>query len=182
MPSKYSFSEYSADWPLEFARESVKLQSLLGDELLTIHHIGSTSVPGLPAKPIIDLLPVVRDILRIDHYACLLEEAGYKTWGEYGLVGRRFFTKDCEEYRTHNIHIYQQRNSEIERHIAFCTYLRHHDNVRQAYGELKRAVYSRHPADIMAYNDGKDDWIKRIEPLAIEWFRNEFSSQASDLQ
>jgi GrpB-like predicted nucleotidyltransferase (UPF0157 family) len=105
MPSRYSFAEYSPDWPLEFQREAERLKPLLGESLIAVHHIGSTSVPGLAAKPIIDLLPVVHDIAAVDNRSRAMEEAGYQAWGEYGLPGRRFFTKDCGEFRTHNIHM-----------------------------------------------------------------------------
>ena len=68
MPSRYSFTVYSPEWPIEFEREATRLRSILGDEIVEIHHIGSTSVPGLDAKPIIDMLPLVHNIERIDGY------------------------------------------------------------------------------------------------------------------
>lgn len=172
MPSRYTFTEYSTDWPLEFQREAEKLRSLLGDELVAVHHVGSTSVPGLPAKPIIDLLPLVRDIQHVDDCTPQLEQQGYKAWGEYGLAGRRFFTKDRGEFRTHNIHVYADGDPAVERHLAFCAYLRAHPKVCTEYAELKRQVYARHPADIAAYSDGKDAWIKRVERVAIDWYRD----------
>lgn len=171
MPSLYFFSEYSTAWPLAFAVEAELLRTLLGDQLVAVHHIGSTSVPGLAAKPTIDMLPVVRDIARIDAYINEFEVSGYRSWGEYGLPGRRFFTKDRDAYRTHNIHIYQADDPDIERHLAFCAYLRFHEAIRTEYESLKRRIYAEHPADIVAYNDGKNEWIKQIEPLAIEWYR-----------
>jgi GrpB-like predicted nucleotidyltransferase (UPF0157 family) len=177
MPSLYTFTEYSPEWKLEFEREAKRLQFLLEEELIDIHHIGSTSVPGLAAKPIIDLLPIVKNIERIDEHTARLQNAGYKPWGEYGLPGRRLFTKDCDGYRTHNIHIYQANNPDIERHLAFCAFLRSHEQMRQAYAALKREVYARHPADIAAYNDGKDAWIKQIEPVAVEWYRQQMGQQ-----
>ncbi len=152
-------------------RESARLRSLLGEALVSVHHIGSTAVPGLPAKPIIDLLPVAADLCSIDDCTSLLEEAGYEAWGEYGLAGRRYFTKDSGGYRKHNLHVYERGHPCVERHIAFCTFLKHHDRLCEEYADLKREVYARHPADIMAYNDGKNAWIKRIEPRAIEWYR-----------
>jgi len=173
MPSRYRFADYSPEWPSEFEREAARLGLLLGGELIRVHHIGSTAVQGLPAKPIIDLLPVVRDIERIDDYTPKFEIAGYKKWGEYGLPGRRYFTKDQATYRTHNVHIFQQGNPEIERHLAFCAYLSNHKNVRDEYAALKREVYARHPADIAAYHDGKNTWIKRIERLALDWYRQQ---------
>ena len=179
LPSKYRFADYSPGWPSEFDREAARLALLLGKELVRVHHIGSTSVPGLPAKPIIDLLPVVRDIARIDDYRLKFEETGYKAWGEYGIPGRRYFTKDRAEYRTHNVHIFQQDNPEIERHLAFCAYLRSLQEVRDEYAVLKREVFARHPADIGAYSDGKDRWIKRVERLAVDWYRKQIQSNRS---
>jgi GrpB-like predicted nucleotidyltransferase (UPF0157 family) len=173
MPSLYTFSDCSPEWPRQFEEEATRIRALLGDEIVTIHHIGSTSVPGLAAKPIIDLLPLVRDITRVDDLTSLFEAAGYKAWGEYGLPGRRYFTKDRGEYRTHNIHTYQFDNPDVERHLALCAYLRFDAKARLEYEALKRAVYALHPADIAAYNSGKDAWIKALEPIALEWYRQQ---------
>lgn len=172
-PSLYSFTDYSPEWPGEFQREAGRLKGLLGDELVIVHHIGSTSVPGLAAKPIIDLLPLVRDLAFIDDHTAVLEHAGYKAWGEYGLPGRRYFTRDRDEVRTHNLHIFQVDDPDVDRHLAFCAYLRAHEAARKEYEALKRELYARHPADISAYNDGKDAWIKRMEGVALEWYRRE---------
>ncbi|REJ88740.1 MAG: GrpB family protein [Planctomycetota bacterium] len=171
MPSVYSFVDYSPEWPALFEQAAERLRSLIGDDLIEIHHIGSTSVPGLAAKPIIDIVPIVRDITRDTVFSPILEEAGYKVWGEYGIPGRRYFTRDRGNVRTHNIHLFEQGDPQIERHVAFCAYLREHPEVRDEYAALKREVYQRHPADIAAYSDGKDAWIKRVEPVAVHWFR-----------
>jgi GrpB-like predicted nucleotidyltransferase (UPF0157 family) len=173
MPSRYSFTDYSPDWPASFEQEAERLRTVLGEELVAVHHIGSTSVPGLAAKPIIDLLPLVRAIAAVDDLTPRFRDAGYRDWGEYGLPGRRYFTRDHGEVRTHNVHVYQFDHPEAERHLAFCAYLRHHEPARQEYEALKRAVYERHPADIEAYMDGKNAWIKRVEPVAIEWYRRQ---------
>ena len=173
MPSKYTFTEYSPTWPTEFTQEAQRLRTLLGKELVDIHHIGSTSVPGLAAKPIIDLMPVAQSIEAIDRLTPTLEQNGYQSWGEYGLPGRRFFTRDRDGYRTHNIHFYQMCHPDIERDLAFCAYLRSHEEVRQEYAALKRDVYARHPADGAAYNEGKDAWIKATEVIALEWYRQQ---------
>ena len=171
VPSKYSFADYSNTWPSEFMREAGLLRELLGDGIVAIHHIGSTSVPGLAAKPTIDMLPVVRDLVTLDGHTSVLENAGYRAWGEYGLPRRRFYTRDVDGYRTHNIHFWQEQDQEIERHLAFCAYLRAHPAARSEYEALKREVYARHPADVEAYCDSKNAWIKVIEPLAIQWYR-----------
>jgi GrpB-like predicted nucleotidyltransferase (UPF0157 family) len=62
---------------------------------------------------------------------------------------------------------------DVDRHLAFCAYLQSHEQPRTDYGALKREIYARHPADIDAYNEGKDAWIKRLEPLALEWYRRQ---------
>lgn len=174
MRSLYTFAEYSPEWPALFAQEAAQLKRLLGDELVRIYHIGSTSVPGLAAKPILDLLPVARQIERIDELTPVLQAAGYKAWGEYGLPGRRFFTKDREDgYRTHNVHIYGDGDPDIERHLAFPAYLRYHEQVCREYEALKRQAYALHPADVMAYNNAKNDWIKRTEQEALIWYRKQ---------
>lgn len=171
MPSLYTFSDYSAEWPALFEAEAARLRELLGEEIIAIHHIGSTSVPALAAKPIIDVLPLVREIGRIDLYAPALQAAGYTAWGEFGLPGRRYFTRDRAAYRTHNVHIYQHDNPDVTRHLAFCAYLRSHPDIRDEYAALKRAAYAQFPADIAAYNDAKNTWIKRIERLALAWYQ-----------
>jgi GrpB-like predicted nucleotidyltransferase (UPF0157 family) len=173
MSSLYTFAEYSTEWPLEFGREAARLEAVLGNELVAVHHFGSTSVPGLAAKPIIDVLPLIRDIARIDEQTTVLEAAGYRAWGEYGLPGRRYFTKDRGAFRSHNIHVYQVDDPDVDRHLAFCAYLRSHEAARAEYEILKRETYARFPADVAAYNAGKDPWIKRIERLALDWYRKQ---------
>jgi GrpB-like predicted nucleotidyltransferase (UPF0157 family) len=169
MPSLYTFEEYSPEWPAEFTREAERWNALLGAELVAVHHIGSTSVPGLAAKPIIDLLPLVRSISAVDERSPSLVTAGYKAWGEYGLPGRRYFTKDRGAYRSHNIHVYQSDHPEVSRHLAFCAFLRSHPKECAEYESVKRGVYAQFPNDVEAYNDGKDAWIKRVEKIALEW-------------
>jgi GrpB-like predicted nucleotidyltransferase (UPF0157 family) len=146
---------------------------LLGDAIVEMHHIGSTSIPGLAAKPVIDLLPVVRDMATVDLRTAALEADGYQSWGEYGIVGRRFFTRDRDGVRLCNVHVFDAESLEIERHLAFAAYLRAHDEVCREYESLKRAVYAQHSDDIAAYSAGKDAWIKRVEPVAVAWYRGQ---------
>lgn len=111
-----------------------KLNQILKNEIIDIHHIGSTSVPGLSAKPIIDIMPVVKDINIVDKYNEEMQGIGYEPKGENGISGRRYFEKGGDN-RTHHVHIYQVGSYEIKRHLAFRDYLREHIEVKKVYGE-----------------------------------------------
>lgn len=88
---KIDVQSHQKQWIMQFENEKQKILSILGDEVIEIHHIGSTSVPGLKAKPIIDILPVVQDINKIDHFNEAMANIGYKALGENEITGRRFF-------------------------------------------------------------------------------------------
>jgi GrpB-like predicted nucleotidyltransferase (UPF0157 family) len=173
MTCRYLFAEYSPEWPARFQKEAGRMRRLLGDTMVDAHHIGSTSVPGLAAKPVIDLMPVVREIALVDERDSEMVAEGYRSWGEHGIAGRRFYTRDRGGVRTHNVHVFAAGSPEIERHLALAAYLRAHPEVRREYEALKRAVYAEHPDEIAAYCAGKDAWIKRMEPVAVEWFRQQ---------
>lgn len=99
-------TEYNPRWPELFLREAERIREILGDNCMDVYHIGSTSVQGLWAKPIIDIMPVVRDLEAADRAAGKFEQAGYEYLGEFGIVGRRYLRKGGDE-RTHQVHIFQ---------------------------------------------------------------------------
>ncbi len=133
-----------------FKEEANKLRKIFGTEIIKIHHIGSTSVDGLKAKPIIDIMLVVRDINRIDGFNIAMIDIGYEPKGENGLPGRRYFQKGWDE-RTHHVHIYELGNPEIKRHLAFRDYLRAHPYDAKKYGDLKEALSQRFPHEVDSY-------------------------------
>lgn len=164
-------TNYDPNWPSAFESEAEKVKAVFGDELAAIYHIGSTSVPGLPAKPIIDILLVVRDIEQADQHNGDMIALGYEPMGEFGLPGRRYFRKGGDN-RTHQIHAYQADNtSEIGRHLAFRDYLRAHPAEAAAYGALKEQLAGQFPEDIQSYMDGKDSFIKDREQRALAWWK-----------
>jgi len=146
----------------------VKLRKILGAEIYKIYHIGSTSVDGLIAKPVIDIMPVVRDVNRVDDFNTAMIDIGYEPKGENGLPGRRFFQKGGDS-RTHHIHFYEIGNTEIERHLAFRNYLRTHPDAVKKYGSLKKELAQRFPNDIEAYISGKEHLVLKIEKQAMDW-------------
>jgi len=141
---------YDPNWPNAFEKEAALIRQALGDNCLAIHHIGSTSVPGLEAKPIIDMIPVVKDITEVDSYNPAMEVLGYKAMGGYGIPLRRYFQKGLED-RTHNIHVFEQNNPEIDRHLKFRDWMRTHPDDMKAYAELKHNLATRFKNDTFSY-------------------------------
>ena len=159
-------------WKGKFEVEAAALRSALGDEALAVHHIGSTSVPGLRAKPTIDVLIEVREIGKLDGLEAQMAERGYEAWGEHGIPGRRFFTRDRGPERLCNVHAFEAGSPGVERHLAFRDHLIQHPETARAYGDLKRNLAERFPADMEAYMEGKDAFIKEAEREALSRTRS----------
>ena len=160
---------YNPNWPAQFEAEASILREVLGDIVVAIHHMGSTSVPGLQAKPIIDMLPEVTDLEALDALTSRFEACGYEVMGAYGIPGRRYFRKGGD-HRTHHIHAFASGDPNIDRHLAFRDYLRAHPAVAQEYGRVKEESARRSNNDIEDYCDAKDPFIKLHEPKALAWY------------
>lgn len=167
---KVEVRPYDEQWGSMFEEESRRLYEIFGAEIIEIHHIGSTSVSRLPAKPIIDMMPVVRDIHRVNDYNTSMIAIGYESKGENGIAGRRYYQKGGD-HRTQHVHMYAWGNPEIKRHLAFRDYLREHPDVAQEYGSLKEKLSQRFPYDIESYIKGKELLVSEIERKAIAWCR-----------
>ncbi|MES2214422.1 MAG: bifunctional GrpB family protein/GNAT family N-acetyltransferase [Pseudomonadota bacterium] len=153
---------YNDIWPKLFEAEALRIQSALGDNLKQIHHIGSTAVPGLPAKPIIDIIATAQDVS-----ACIkdLEEIGYTYKGEYNIPFRFYFSRPG-----FHLHIYEAENQEVESpelelNIIFRDYLRKTPEAAREYSDLKSELIKRnekiHPV-FSSYALGKDAFIRKI--------------------
>ena len=153
---------YNPDWPKMFEAEAAQIKEALGDNCITVYHVGSTSVPGLLAKPIIDIIAVVQNIEEVDKYNSAMVDLGYKKKGEFGIPFRRYFQKGIE-LRTHNLHVFEQGNPEIDRHIKFRNWMCTHSQDRDAYANLKKHLAKKFPNDIMAYCLGKDEFVASID-------------------
>ena len=168
-PRRVRVVPHDLAWEEGFEREAAALRSVLGDEALAVHHIGSTSVPGLRAKPTIDVLIEAREIGKLDDLEAEMAEKGYEAWGEYGTPGRRFFTRDLGPERLCNVHAFEAGSPEVERHLAFRDYLARHPETARAYGDLKKELAESFPEDMEAYMEGKDAFVKRVEREALSW-------------
>jgi GrpB-like predicted nucleotidyltransferase (UPF0157 family) len=166
---------YDTRWPDLFWSEAERLREALDGLDPVIHHIGSTSVPGFPAKPVIDVMAVVSRIESVDKRNGRMLELGYVARGENGIPGRRFFTKEQKEdrwlIRTHHVHVFEQGSPHIVRHLAFRDYLRHHPDEARRYGELKLELARLFPTDIERYIEGKSRLVAELESRALQWWR-----------
>ena len=167
---KVEVVQYNPKWREAFALESQRLGDTLGETVIAIHHIGSTAIPNIYAKPIIDLLVEVKDLIKIDEQNAAMQLLGYQIMGEFGIPGRRFFRKEnTEGIRTHHVHIFEVGSPQINRHLAFRDYLIAHPEVAQEYSDLKRKLAQEYPTNIEGYMDGKDGFIKEIDRKAAQW-------------
>ncbi|MGV3488204.1 MAG: GrpB family protein [Tuberibacillus sp.] len=167
---------YTKDWVNAFNEESEEIKAIFGALILEFHHIGSTTVPGMAAKPIIDMMPVVSDIEQVDRFNDEMIKLGYVPMGENGIPGRRYFQKGGDQ-RTHHVHIYEKGNAEIERHLAFRDYMMAHPEEAKKYSELKLTLAKQFPTDIESYINGKDAFIKDIDDKAAIWRKNNGAPQ-----
>jgi GrpB-like predicted nucleotidyltransferase (UPF0157 family) len=157
---------YNPLWPELFNSEAALIRKALGENCIEIYHVGSTAVPGLSAKPVIDMIPVVKDIIQVDFANDAMKALGYEPQGEFGIPFRRYFQKGGDN-RTHHVHVFELGLPEIERHIRFRDWMRMHEGDRNAYGELKQHCALQFPYDSNGYCNGKDSFIRAIDEKAM---------------
>ena len=154
---------YDPGWLLKFEELSRELKDIFGDNLVEVHHIGSTSVPGLSAKPVIDIVPIVKNLAKVDDISAKFEAYGYEIKGELGMISRRFFIKnDSAGNRLANVHTWDERSPQVENYLIFRDYLRAHPDVTQEYAALKFKLAQDYPHNREGYTGGKEEWILRI--------------------
>lgn len=167
-PIKVRLLPHNPHWAEMAAAETTRLLAA-ASAYTEVHHIGSTAIPGIAAKPVIDLLGVAADLEMVDQQSVAIEALGYSAHGEYGLAGRRYFKLDDPESgaRLFQLHIYAQGDRSLTRHLAFRDHLRAHPEVAAAYEAEKQRCAVLHPDDSHAYSDCKGDWIARVEAEAL---------------
>lgn len=163
MTKNITVTPYNPDWPNIFEIEAAKIKEALGPNCISIHHIGSTSVPGLSAKPIIDMIGVIKDLAKVIQP---LESLGFKFKGEYNIPMRLYFNKS--ENVQINLHVYEEGHPEIELNLLFRDHLRDHPDARKEYACLKESLlkdktsYEKNNSPFTGYNLGKDVFIRKV--------------------
>ncbi len=164
--------DHDAGWPAAADAELRRVKLALGDVAVRLEHVGSTAVPGLAAKPIVDLLVCVDSMEPRRRYVEPLERLGYLFAPAPGSPDRHFFAKPPQRPRTHHVHVVEAGSRHELRHVALRDFLRAHPDEAARYGALKREVVARHPQDRLAYIEGKEPYIRALERRAVAWARS----------
>lgn len=157
---------YNSHWPTQFLQEQAALTTIFAHNQVVIHHIGSTSVPALSAKPIIDLLVTVNNLTLFEDNEDDLKALGYVAKGENGIAGRRYFQKGgCN--RSHHLHGFMHGDICAKQHLVFRDYLRSKPIIAKQYGELKQQLVKQSFNDTHLYMQGKSGFIQHHLALAL---------------
>lgn len=161
---KLKFLAYNPEWRRLFEEEKQQLRRVIGDRVLEIQHIGSTSIPGMIAKPILDLAIAVTNFEAAAVCIKPLESLGYVYRGEYGMPRRHFFVKG--QPRTHHLHILEINSWDWQRHILFRDYLIQYPEIARQYTNLKLKLLQQYCGNRDAYQAGKSEFVGEVEQQA----------------
>lgn len=156
---------YDSNWNHEFEKIKAYLEQVLGDTILGVEHVGSTSVEGLAAKPIIDLDVIINSYDNFEEVKSRLENIGYYYEGDLGIMNRQAFAYDEDEkkeFMIHHLYVCPKYSEELKRHLTFRNYMRTHKEDVDKYSEVKLQAAKLYPTDIESYLDHKGSCITEI--------------------
>ena len=154
---------YDEQWKQDFLKIKDELADALGQLAIGIEHVGSTSVQGLSAKPVIDIDVVIQDDSVLENVVSALGKIGYRHEGNLGIVGREAFKYDGKEHlKKHHLYVCPKDSPELKRHIAFRDYLRTHPDAVREYSRVKEEGAKLYPDDMGRYIEHKSPFIEKI--------------------
>lgn len=167
---KYFLLEYNPDWKIQFSSIKNLLISVFGDKLIAVEHVGSTSIEGMKAKPLIDILIVVEKSELFQEQKDMMVKAGYE-WGK-DYIGPNtliFFKLGPDGEKLVNIHMCEKNSEKIPKFVVIRDYLKTHPEKAKEYSDLKEKNFLLHPNDYPAYREAKAPFLKQMEEEAYEW-------------
>ena len=154
---------YDESWAQAFRDIETEVKAALGPLAKRVEHVGSTSVPGLWAKPIIDMDVVIRDRSLLDGVIRALATIGYRHEGDLGIPGREAFAYEGKSHlMKHHLYVCAEDSEELKRHLAFRDYLRAHPDAVSEYSRIKREAAALYPYDIDSYIAHKSPFIEKV--------------------
>lgn len=159
----YEVAPYSPTWPIWYADEASGLRDIFKDKALDIQHVGSTSIPGMAAKPQLDILLQVRGIKDTDELTETLQEAGYIAYGDMLHKGGRLFSKWKRDTKVINLHVFEASSPIVWEYISVRNYLRTYEQEAKDYAAMKLSLYAKYPTDYLKYREFKDPYIEELK-------------------
>ena len=161
-------SDYNPRWPLLYEEEQARILGVIGNQVVAVEHVGSTAVPGLGAKPTIDIMVAVRQLADAEKCIEPLKSIGYTYHPEHedDFPERRYFDTRTSRKQMHHLHMVEQTSDFWERHLLFRDFLRERPDVARQYHELKKKLAGRYGADRNGYTDAKTSFITSVEDQA----------------
>lgn len=174
-PIQVELVPHSPLWAGQASLAADEVRRCLGPTCTATHHVGSTSIPGILSKPVIDLVVIVTSLPALDDNQVALTGHGYRAWGEYGIPGRRYFSLDDPRTgrRRVQLHCFEAGHRAVDRMISFCAYLRAHPEQARRYEQEKLACCARHPDNSTEYARAKDGWIRSLDATVRTWWRSD---------
>jgi GrpB-like predicted nucleotidyltransferase (UPF0157 family) len=160
---------YDPRWSDQYQHEANHIAEIFAEHLVAIHHIGSTAIPGIKAKPVIDIMVIVREIEQVEQFNQAMIDVGYIPRGEHGIPGRRYFRKGSDDHHSHHVHVYGLGHQDIMLQLNFRDYLRDHPMEAQAYSQLKEALAQQYREDPAGYTEGKTEFVVERNQRAAQW-------------
>ena len=167
MPLTNPLVNHDSGWRAEFEAEAVALRQVFQDRLVSIHHVGSTCIPGIQAKPEIDILVVLDEVDSISQYSNAMVEHGYAVRGEEDDPGHFYYSKDSDGTRSHKVHACLVGHRVIWEMLLFKAYLLANQSRAQRYESLKTTLHQGNPEGMREYLEGKEPFIRETLSLAL---------------
>lgn len=159
---RYTIESYNPEYKKRFESEREFFCPIFSEKAVFIEHIGSTAVPGLAGKPIIDMLIAVKKIEIADVLLETIENIGYKSLGDYINKGSRLFVKEVDGVRLMNVHIFEIKHPHVKEMLGLRDYFRSHPSVVEEYSRLKFDLVDKYPDEYDLYRKHKDEWITKL--------------------
>lgn len=161
---------YDPGWTEAFDAEIKQIREALGSVAIDFHHIGSTSIPGMIARPIIDILGVVSSFSLTDPRGNEMRRLGYEVLGEFGMDDRRYYRKISKPGSlSYHMHVYVEGSDQIEKHLAVRDYLIEHSELTNSFVELKKGLIANPNLSLNEYLNGKARFTNQVERNALRW-------------
>ncbi|MDT9722438.1 GrpB family protein [Paenibacillus sp. ClWae2A] len=162
MDPKIVISEYKEHWALEYQSEKEKIIDALGSKIIGIEHFGSTSIKGMAAKPLIDIMLSVNELTGVETFIEPLAQIGYEYVPKLDFPTRWFFRKGLWRAGTHHLHVYQHNGVEWQQNLMFRNFMQSNLDAANEYMQLKKELSIKFSNDRVSYTEGKDKFIKSI--------------------